>query len=91
MTAFINFFRVAALSLILLFTFNTYQSQQALTRDTALMIDESRRYADNRILESQNRVLDTVTEVSKATRLLALIICKRENDDHLCGASLPPR
>jgi hypothetical protein len=91
MTAFINFFRVVALSLILIFTFYTYQSQQALTRDTALMIDESRRYADNRILESQNRVLDTVTEVSKATRLLALIICKRENDDHLCGASLPPR
>lgn len=89
MTAFINFFRVVALSLILIFTFYTYQSQQALTRDTALMIDESRRYADNRILESQNRVLDTVTEVSKATRLLALIICKRENDDQLCN--LPPR
>lgn len=89
MTALLNFIRMVALSLILIFIFYTYQSQQKLARDTSLMIDESRRYADNRILESQNRVLDTVTEVSKATRLLALIICKRENNDQLCN--LPPR
>lgn len=85
MTTVINFIRMVLLSLILIFTIYTYQSQQALVKDTDLMIDQSRRYADNRILESQNRVLDTVTEVSKATRLLALIICKRENNDQLCN------
>lgn len=88
MTAFINFFRMVVLSLILIFTIYTYESQQALAKETAVMIMQSRQYTDNRIAESQDKFLETVTQVSKATRLLALIICKRENDAHLCESNL---
>lgn len=88
MTTFILYFRMAALSLILIFTVYTYESQQALARDTAFMIMQSRQYADNRIIDSQTRVLDMVGEVSKATRLLAIIICQRENDRSLCSGNL---
>ncbi|MEG8244225.1 MULTISPECIES: hypothetical protein [Pseudomonas] len=88
MTALINLFRVVVLSLILIFTIYTYESQQALAKETAVMIMQSRQYTDNRIVESQNKFLETITQVSKATRLLALIICQRENDKSLCNDPL---
>jgi hypothetical protein len=88
MTVLINLLRVVVLSLILTSTIYTYESQQALAKETAVMIIQSRQYTDNRIAESQNKFLDTVTQVSKATRLLALIICQRENDKSLCNDPL---
>lgn len=88
MTSLIKLIKVVMLSLILIFTVYTYESQQTLARDTAFMIMQSRQYADNRIIDSQTRVLDMVGEVSKATRLLAIIICQRENDRSLCGGNL---
>jgi hypothetical protein len=88
MTSLIKLIQVVMLSLILIFTVYTYESQQALARDTAFMIMQSRQYADNRIIDSQTKVLDMVGEVSKATRLLAIIICQRENDRSLCSGNL---
>lgn len=88
MTSLIKLIKGVMLSLILIFTVYTYESQQALARDTAFMIMQSRQYADNRIIDSQTRVLDMVEEVSKATRLLAIIICQRESDRSLCSDNL---
>jgi len=79
-----NLLKVVALSLIFIFTFYTYEAQQVLAKETALMIKESRQYTDNRIVNSQSQILSVVSEVSRTTRLLALIICQRENDRTLC-------
>lgn len=76
------------LSLILIFTFYTYEAQQVLAKETSLMISQSRQYTDNRIADSQSQVLGVMSEVSRATRLLALIICQRENDRSLCSDNI---
>ena len=79
-------FKVVALSLILIFTLYTYEAQQTLKKETTLMIKQSRQYTDSRILDSQSQILSVVSEVSRTTRLLALIICQRENDRTLCDS-----
>lgn len=76
------------LSLILIFTFYTYEAQQVFAKETSLMILQSRQYTDNRIADSQSQVLGVMSEVSRATRLLALIICQRENDRSLCSDNI---
>jgi hypothetical protein len=88
MTFLIKIIKAVMLTLILIFTVYTYESQQTLARNTAFMIMQSRQYAEDRIIDSQSKVLDMVGEVSKATRLLAIIICQRESDRSLCSGNL---
>ncbi len=75
-----NLIRVMLLSLILLFSFSTYKSQQELTES----IKESRTYTDNRILANNVQLLSVIGDVSKTTSLIALIECKRNTPDDYC-------
>ncbi|MCP1454576.1 hypothetical protein J3D49_002130 [Pseudomonas kilonensis] len=52
------------------------------------MLNQYRHYTDTRTTESQAKTFTVVSDISKATRLLALIICQRENDRSLCGGKL---
>lgn len=88
MTPLIRLLKVVMLSLILIFTFYTYEAQQVFAKETSLMILQSRQYTDNRIADSQSQVLGVMSEVSRATRLLALIICQREKDRSLCSDNI---
>jgi len=84
MKSIINLVMVVLATLILTFTLYTYNAQQALEKDTTLMLTRSRQYTDNRVLDSQSQILSVVGEVSRTTKLLALIICQRESDRTLC-------
>lgn len=85
MKSIINLVMVVVATLILTFTLYTYNAQQALEKDTTLMLTRSRQYTDNRVLDSQSQILSVVGEVSRTTRLLALIICQRESNRTLCN------
>lgn len=87
MKSIINLVMVVVATVILTFTLYTYNEQQNLEKDTTLMLTQSRQYTDNRVLESQSQILSVVGEVSRTTRLLALIICQRENDRSLCNSN----
>lgn len=78
------------LSLILTFTISTSKAQHDLARDTVLMLEQSRQYTDNRMTESQIKTLAVVSDITKSTRLLALIICRKENDRTLCSDNTIP-
>ena len=78
------------LSLILIFTISTSKAQQDLARDTTLMFEQSRQYTDNRMTESQVKTLAVVSDITKSTRLLALIIFRKENDRTLCSDNTIP-
>jgi hypothetical protein len=88
MATLINIAKVLVLTLILAFTVYTYKSQQALTRETSLLFTQSQRYTDGRIIDIQSKILGAVSDVSEATKLLALIICKEEKNHDLCYDSL---
>lgn len=79
-----NLIKVIFLSLILLFSFSTYKSQQELTASAALLTKESRTYTDNRILANNVQLLSVIGDVSKTTSLIALIECKRNTPDDYC-------
>lgn len=79
-----NLIRVVILSLILLFSFYTYEMQQELTAATALMLKESKTYTDNRILANNIQILSIIGDVTKTTSLMALIECKRNTPDDYC-------
>lgn len=88
MNALYNMFKVTLLSFILALTISTSKAQHDLARDTAIMLKQYRHYTDTRTTESQVKTFTVVSDISKATRLLALIICQRENDRPLCSENL---
>lgn len=88
MNALYNIFKVTLLSFILALTISTSKAQHDLARDTAIMLKQYRHYTDTRTTESQVKNFTVVRDISKATPLLALIICQRENDRSLCGGKL---
>lgn len=85
MKALTSFVMALVLTLALTFTLYTYNAQQVLEAETTLQFTQSRQYTDNRVLDSQSQILSVVGEVSRTTRLLALIICQRESDRTLCN------
>lgn len=80
-----NLVKVVILSLILVFTYSTSKAQNNLEKRTALMFEQSRQYTDSRMVESQMKTLTVISDVSKSTRLLALIICHKETGQELCS------
>lgn len=85
-----NTLNMVMLSLILIFTISTSKAQHNLERQTAFMFEQSRQYTDNRMIESQVKTLTVVSDITKSTRLLALIICRKENDRTLCSDNTTP-
>lgn len=54
------------------------------------MFDQSKQYADNRIIESQDQTLRAITDVSASTKRLALIVCHRGTELSTCYDQLYP-
>lgn len=80
---------VLALCFVLTLGYSVYRYDE-LQRDNLQTLDNSRRYTDNRIIETQNINLAAISDVSRATNLLARILCRTETDKQECDRELPP-
>ncbi|NBA96837.1 hypothetical protein [Pseudomonas sp. R5(2019)] len=77
------------LSLVLMFGYSI-ESHSELHRTDIQILEESRRYTDSRIIEIQSVTLSAISDVSKATNLLARIICQTQFDNKECERELGP-
>ena len=61
-----------------------------LQKDNLQTLEESRRYTDSRIIESQQSTLAAISDVSKTTTLLTRILCQTQFDKNECERELGP-
>ncbi|WP_140677378.1 hypothetical protein [Pseudomonas mandelii] len=61
-----------------------------LQKDNLQTLEESRRYTDSRIIESQQSTLAAISDVSKTTTLLTRILCQTQFDRNECERELGP-
>lgn len=76
--------KVVLLTLILIFTINTHNAQHDLEKRTALEIEQTRKYADNRSKEAQILMLSLMAEISSTTIRLATLQCPKDSKDGFC-------
>ncbi|WP_055001861.1 hypothetical protein [Pseudomonas cannabina] len=79
-----NLIRAVVVSLALFIPLYTLKSEYAFETRVETILLQNRKNTNAQILESQAKVLSTVNEVSKATRMLAIILCQQQADPNIC-------
>jgi predicted negative regulator of RcsB-dependent stress response len=77
------------LALVLMFGHTAYSNSELHAADIQVL-EQSKRYTDNRIIESQQQSFAAISDVSKATRLLTRILCSQQFDKTECELELGP-
>jgi hypothetical protein len=77
------------LALVLMFGHTAYSNSELHASDVQVL-EQSKRYTDNRIIESQQQSFAAISDVSKATRLLTRILCSQQFDKTECELELGP-
>jgi hypothetical protein len=88
-TATRTFIGALILALVLMFGHTAYSNSELHSSDMQVL-EESKRYTDNRIIESQQQSFAAISDVSKATRLLTRILCSQQFDKTECELELGP-
>lgn len=81
--------KVLVLVMALSFAYAAYDSQRELSRDLAALIQQSRRYTDVAIRQSEAATFKSLYDVTRATGMLARILCQQERSREDCAALLP--
>lgn len=82
---------IGALALCFVLTLGYSVSRyNELQKDNLQSLEDAKHYTDNRIIETQNINLAAISDVSRATNLLARILCRTETDKEECDRELPP-
>jgi hypothetical protein len=77
------------LALVLMFGHAAYSNNDMHDADMQVL-EQSKRYTDKKVMESQQQSFAAISDVSKATRLLTRIICSQQFDKSECEHELGP-
>lgn len=81
--------KVLVLVLALSFAYQAYDLHKAILLDLHSQSANQRRYTEVMIRESEYRAFQSLNDVTKATGMLARILCQQERSREDCAALLP--